>query len=278
MTPFKPPASSITPRLPNIDWKKGFNRHWHNKDPVTTHAFNALSLLFPQAESYFIAVVKEIANGVDLKDKQDLQLAIKNFIAQESIHTQQHNLYNEILKLQGYDNIVRNYVETLQVRSERYAPLTRLAIVCGYEHYTAILGDVILNKPKILDNTDADMALIWGWHAAEETEHKSVCFDLYHATGGGYLRRIFTFMAVTINFQVMYLRLYLSLLYRDGCLKPSQILATLLRTIQFFMFSTGIIWHLFQNSLRYFSPTFHPWKVNNRKSLEIWLAENNRFH
>jgi len=60
------------------------------------------------------------------------------------------------------------------------------------------------------------MQLVWGWHAAEETEHKAVCFDLYRALGGGWLRRVLVLMLVTMNFSRLFWRLYLDMLRRTA--------------------------------------------------------------
>lgn len=266
---------SISARVPRIDWNEGFARHWNGGDPAVTHAFNALSFLFPQGERFFIDVVREVVK--DLGDIADPRLArsIKGFIAQESCHSFQHAKYNQVLESQGFENVVHGYVEWLQESARKhFSPLTQLAIVCGYEHYTAILGDFILSHPQVLEPAQPDMALVWGWHSAEETEHKSVCFDLYRAAGGGWLRRVLAFLLVTVNFKLMFTRLYFSLLYRDGCLKPSRILGTLGRSLRFFLGRQGIGWHLLGDALRYFAPGFHPWDQDNRGKLASWLSDN----
>ena len=164
--------ATITPRVPKIDWSKGFDRHWNGKNAAVTHAFNALSFLFPQAERFFIDTAREFVRSVNVANDPELEQAVRSFIAQESIHTQQHNQYNAILQSQGFENVVHDFVERLQARSHKmFSPLTKLAVVCAYEHYTAILGNFILRNPEALEFASPDMALIWGWHSAEETEH-----------------------------------------------------------------------------------------------------------
>jgi predicted metal-dependent hydrolase len=112
------------------------------------------------------------------------------------------------------------------------------------------------------------MALIWGWHAEEETEHKAVCFDLYRAADGGWLRRVLVFLLVTLYFCLMFCRLYYSLLYRDGCLKPSHLARTVGQALNFFFGSSGVGWHLLGHGVRYLSPWFHPWNQDNRSKLQ----------
>lgn len=181
----------IVTRVPQIDWAKGFKRHWNGGNPVVSHTFNALSFLFPQGEKYFIDVVREVAGQANLSSHPQLAGEIAAFVAQEAIHTRQHVQYNTALEQLGYRNVVHNYIERLvKWTRSRFSPLTNLAMVCAYEHYTAILGGFILNHPKVLAPAPAEMALIWGWHSAEETEHKAVCFDLYRAAGCGAWRHL----------------------------------------------------------------------------------------
>jgi predicted metal-dependent hydrolase len=265
----------ITARIPQIDWDRGFNRNWNGGNAAATHAFNALSFLFPQGERFFIDVAREVARTLDLTNDPELGKAVKAFIAQESVHNNQHTRYNEVLQAQGFANVTYKYVLRLQQRSRRMlSPLTRLAVVAAYEHYTAILGNFILSNPQVLEPAQPDMALVWGWHSAEETEHKAVCFDLYHAAGGGWLRRVSTFLLVTMNFCLMFNRLYLSMLWRDGYLRSGRILKTIGQALQFFFGHSGVGWYLIRDGLRYLSPRFHPWNQENRIKMQSWLAAN----
>jgi uncharacterized protein len=267
--------TTITARIPQVDWSKGFERHWNGGNPAVTHAFNALSFLFPQAERFFIEVAREVVRSIATDGNPELQQAVKGFIAQESIHSSQHDQYNAVLEKQGFENVVHELIDRLQERSRHdFSPLTKLAIVCGYEHYTAILGNFILSNPQVLKPASPDMALIWGWHSAEETEHKAVCFDLYRAAGGGWLRRVLVFLLVTLNFTLMFGRLYFSLLHRDGRLRPSRLFGTIGQSLRFFCGGSGVAWHLLWHGFRYLSPLFHPWNQDNRRKLQAWLAIN----
>ncbi len=267
--------TSTTRRIPQIDGDKGFDRNWNGGNAAATHAFNALSFLFPQGEKFFIDMAREVARTLDLTADPELEQALKGFIAQESLHNYQHTRYNEVLQAQGFENVTHSYVLRLQQRSRRrLSPVTRLAVVVAYEHYTAILGNYILSNPQVLEPAQPDMALVWGWHSAEETEHKAVCFDLYHAAGGGWVRRVLMFLLVTMNFHLMFSRLYLSLLWRDGCLRPRRMPKTIGQALKFFFGGSGVGWYLARDGLRYLSPGFHPWNQDNRMKLQIWLAAN----
>lgn len=262
-------------RSPLVDWNQGFARHWNDADPALTHVFNALSFLFPQGERFFIDSAREIARSTDLRDDPALADAVHGFIAQEAIHTHQHRQYNAVLESQGYRNVAHDFVEFLQARAQKdFSPLTRLALVCAYEHYTAVLGDYLLGHPDAMRRADASLALVWGWHAVEETEHKAVCFDLYCHAGGGWLRRSLAFLLVSLNFSLMFLRLYVHLLGRDGCFAPKRLSATLVSASRFFFGRQGVGWQVLRQGLKYLAPGFHPWQCDNRAPMRQWLAEH----
>ncbi|MCF6174774.1 MAG: metal-dependent hydrolase [Victivallaceae bacterium] len=265
---------SITARKPIIDWETGFERHWNGGNPVKTHIFNALSFLFPQGERYFIRIAKDIYSQINIADNDKLNTAIKVFIRQEAMHTKQHEMYNSILEQQGYKNMVHHYINWVEKQTDHLAPIKSLAIVCAYEHFTAIVGDYILSNPPIFDDAQEKMALIWGWHGAEETEHKSVCYDLYQAAGGTWLMRVLFFHLVSLNFLLMFSRNYLNLLWQDNCLNYKTIFKTIFQLSKLFWGKKGIGWHCSWHCIRYSSPAFYPWKQNNKNKLEQWLMAN----
>lgn len=264
----------LPPRLPDIAWQNGFARHWCHDSPAVTHIFNALSMLFPQAERYFIEVAREVLAGQSTLPAAQRR-AIEGFVAQESLHAGQHNRYNAVLAEQGYDNVAAASIARLQARSRKLAsPLTRLAVVCGLEHYTAILGEYVLSHPHLLEHASPDMALVWGWHAVEETEHKAVCFDLYTAAGGRWPRRAMTFGLVTLNFTRLFLRCYLHLLRRDACLTPRALPRTIADYTRFTFGRNGVAWALLAHGVQYLQPGFHPWQRDNLAQARAWLQQH----
>jgi predicted metal-dependent hydrolase len=68
--------------------------------------------------------------------------------------------------------------------------MERVAIIAAIEHYTAFLGNWVLNADE-LDRRGADPTMLdlLRWHGAEEVEHRSVAFDLFMHVDGGYRRR-----------------------------------------------------------------------------------------
>lgn len=267
--------ATLKARVPDIDWSKGFDRHWCGGSPTMTHWYNAISFMLPSGEKFFRDTARDVANSLDLSNNPKLKQEVREFAVQESLHAAQHQHFNAVLEAQGFKNVVDPSIIWWRNFGNRHlSPLTNLAAVCAYEHYTAILAEDLLRAPSKWMESAPDLALFWGWHAAEETEHKAVCFDLYVAAGGGWFRRVLIFLIVSIGFNfVFFMRSYLALLRADGLLNKNQLAGTvgskpirnsLLGPVSF---ALGSVIH-------YLSPTFHPWKRDNRAQMENWLRVN----
>ncbi len=137
-----------------------------------------------------------------------------------------------------------------------------------------MLGDYLLSNPSVIALAEPDFKLIWGWHAVEEIEHKSVCFDLYQHAGGGWFKRAFVYLPVALDFFILFSILFWSMLYKDGLLKPRKLLQTIKQFLSFFFGKTGVVWYLLKHSFQYLSPSFAPWNHDNRAKTEEWIASN----
>jgi predicted metal-dependent hydrolase len=117
-----------------------------------------------------------------------------------------------------------------------------------------------------------DMALVWGWHAAEETEHKAVCFDLYTVAGGGWLRRVVAFVAASVGLNLLFFgRQYFYLMRKDRRMRAGQPKAASASSPRAVFGPAGVN---FGAILSYMHPSFHPWRRDNRAHLHAWLEAN----
>jgi predicted metal-dependent hydrolase len=224
---------------------------------------------FPLGEQLFIDSVRAVPADT-LPDAQ-LRADVKAFIGQEASHRFVHQQYNEQLARQGYEYTLE---PALRVRIERSASLPvldRLAITCALEHYTAMLADYLLRHPEFMQEADPQMRMLWSWHAAEETEHKAVAFDVYQAAGGGYKRRALWYLHVSLVFWSDSLRQTHHNLARDGRRFRLSTWASAART---WFGRQGLVWRLLGPGLHYLSPRFHPWQRDNRALLHMWLERN----
>ncbi len=185
-------------RKVRFDWSNT-PMHWVPDDPFTTHSWNVLHLLLPEGERQFIKAVNEAA---PLVDDPDLKAAIKPFVQQEAWHAWAHQLVLDHLADQGLDT--KPYIENLKkwgtagqkqhpewpTRLQRWWLYRRLADVAAMEHFTAVMGQWLIQNRGLADaGSDPVMLDLLCWHGAEEVEHRSLVFDVYQHVCGSYLIR-----------------------------------------------------------------------------------------
>ncbi|MBW5481022.1 metal-dependent hydrolase [Streptomyces bambusae] len=173
--------------------------HWLPGDPFATHTINVLHLLLPAGERWFVHVYKQVLPYI--KDEQ-LRADVVGFIGQEAMHAAAHDDVLPHLKRLGLDPTPYTaQVDWLfeKLLGDRTLPpgrarvwwlKERVAMIAAIEHYTAFLGNWVLNAEE-LDRRGADPVMLdlLRWHGAEEVEHRSVAFDLFMHVDGSYRRR-----------------------------------------------------------------------------------------
>ncbi|MGW0871621.1 metal-dependent hydrolase [Streptomyces sp. NPDC002740] len=192
---------TLKARKVSFSWE-GTPLHWVPGDPFATHTINVLHLLLPAGERWFVHVYKQVLPYI--RDER-LREDVIGFIGQEAMHSQAHDEVLPHLLEQGLDPTpytaqVDWFFEKLlgdrtlpPGRARRWWLMERVALIAAIEHYTAFLGDWILNARE-LDRRGADPTMLdlLRWHGAEEVEHRSVAFDLFTHVDGGYRRRVRT--------------------------------------------------------------------------------------
>lgn len=194
-------------RMVRFDWSET-PLHWVPDDPFSTHMMNVLHLLLPEGERHFIKAVLEASS---LVDDPELEAAIKPFIQQESWHAWAHQVVLDHLAEQGidtkpYTSLLRKTLSVSLGDPPRWFPpplkrwwlYRRLADVAALEHYTAMLGQWVLqNRGLDYAGTDPMMLDLLRWHGAEEVEHRSLVFDVYQHVCGNYFIRAFSMLMTT---------------------------------------------------------------------------------
>jgi len=248
--------STLPVRKLEVDLSTGFERHWHGGDAFRSMFFNALSMSFPVGEQFFIDSVREALKGLPEEPRHAaLRETIRGFIGQEATHRRVHGLYNEQLERQGLINRWQHWAQRRIERARHLKPLHPLAVTCAYEHCTAVLADLTLRHDALLAGAEPRMQTLWRWHAAEETEHGAVAFDLYQALSGNltWRRRWFTY--VLILFSLDCLGQTLLNLKHDGSLWR---LSTWRSARRFMLGRNGVLRLSGPALLRYYRADFHP--------------------
>lgn len=269
----------LTVRKLEVDLSDGFAPHWHGGDAFRSMFFNALSMSFPVGEQFFIDSVREALQKLpETPEHEPLRRQIQGFIGQEATHRRVHGLYNEQLERQGLVNRWQHWAQKRIDRTRHFNPLHHLAVTCAYEHFTAVLADITLRHPDVLDAADERLKTVWRWHAAEETEHSAVAFALYQVLGGNHAWRVRWFTYVLITFSWEALAQTALNLWHDGSLwRPG----TWLSGLRFAWGRQGLVWRCTGPLLRYYRRDFHPDThgpqapdLSARALAERWLREH----
>jgi hypothetical protein len=175
-------------------------RHYVSGDLVMSHVVSVLSAMFPEGEDFFVRAVRAHADQVT---DPELREQVAGFIGQEVTHGREHRALNERLQEMGYPTRrVDRWVGSALRRNERLLPpRIQLAITAALEHYTAALAETLLTDERaqaLLGETEVRSMLLW--HALEESEHKSVAFDVLQTAVGSEKLRIRAMRVTTVLF------------------------------------------------------------------------------
>ena len=194
------PARDITVRRPGIDHEQPLPRYFVADDPMRSHIAAMLSSVFPEGEDFFVRSVRAYRDRIE---DAELSKQVKGFIGQEAIHGREHRDFNEQLAALGYptlgvDRLVKRFLAFLNKTTPKSH---QLAVTAALEHYTATLAEALLRDDAARAEFATDEArALFTWHALEETEHKSVAFDVYEEVSGRYVERVATMAAVHVGF------------------------------------------------------------------------------
>ena len=262
-------AIDIVRRDLHFDMHADIPRFWVEGDAHKTRFFDAMSLMFPDGERFFIDSVRAFRDRI--ADDPVLDIQVGGFIGQEAMHSREHLQYNERLEKQGIgaDELVRLLKTFQEKRAKKLPPLGQLAVTICLEHFTAMLADQLLRHPQTMQKSDPRMASIWQWHALEETEHKGVAFDVFQRVGGTpikqYVRRSRAMLFVTGLFTFRVWQFMWRISKAEGTQKDWR---GWLRLLTFLFVSPAPITRMTGQWLSWFVPGYHPWKHDNRKLVE----------
>ncbi|MGC2652243.1 MAG: metal-dependent hydrolase [Mycobacterium sp.] len=254
-------------RQVRFDWSE-LPLHWVPDDPFATHMMNVLHLLLPEGERHFIKAVLEASS---LVDDPELEAAIKPFIQQESWHAWAHQVVLNHLAEQDIDT--KSYTERLgkwlsaslgdppkvfPPVLKRWWLYRRLADVASLEHFTAVLGQWVLqNRGLDYAGTNPAMLDLLRWHGAEEIEHRSLVFDVYQNVCGNYLLRVLSMLTIAPLFVGWWLYGVVYLMKRDPTITAKPRWRDWLRAAR--QYKVPGPWKLLVTvPVRYLRPSHHP--------------------
>ena len=253
-----------------VDLQTPFAARWCGGDAFRSAFLNALSMSFPVGEQYFIDSVRNGLKAVPAERQQALAAEVQGFIGQEATHRRLHGLFNENLERLGFRNTIAERA-VRRIRRQAHVDLrNHVAGTAATEHFTALFADWMLRHPEVLDGAEPRLKLLWMWHSAEESEHRSTAFEVYRALGGSQRWQVRVFQYVSVVFIVDVLRQTLRNLWHDGELFK---LRTWRSGWQLLFAREGLLRQIYRPWKDYFRPDFHPRQQDAALS-ERWLGEH----
>lgn len=234
---------------------------WFAGDSCLSAYCDGLSIFFPPGERFFIRSVAHYLP--QLTAYPGLRDEIRGFMAQEAMHTREHEAYNQRLRELGYpvDRMEQRALDELAMVKQ---PLHQLAFTVALEHLTATLAHLVLRDDGVFAGAPEGYRALWTWHCLEEMEHKGVAFDVYRivtAKQSGWQRyslRCLALVLATIDIH----RVLLANM-RDILRVRSKYSRWALFKVwwRFGMFSPGYYRRALPYFMRFFRPNFDPWKA-----------------
>jgi len=236
-------------------------RYWYKGNVWITHFMNALSTTFPDGERFFIHAVRNYEKEIT---DPELRAQIRAFIGQEANHGKEHEAFNQALIDQHklpLESKITFMKKALSFAKKRYSRREQLALTVGFEHFTAILANLMLQQTDFVEDIQGVYADMFMWHAVEETEHKAVAFDVFAATEDDYWLRVRGMAQATFFFLLITLRMQYSLLKHDNQLGNWR---DALGFAKFLLVKPGMLTRIIPEYLDFYRPGFHPWQHDNR--------------
>lgn len=278
-TAYDAEAIAITPRDVHFEWDD-VPMHYLPGEPLVTHVFNAMHLTLPEGER---AMAQGLSEALPLVDDERLREEMIGFIGQESMHASAHEGIHEHLQDLGID--VRALVEKLEWVTDTFlhsGTLTgrakeewlkeRLGLYAALEHYTAVLGQWVLDADHLEEMGMHPMMLdLIRWHGAEEVEHRNVAFDAFQHVDGSYVRRVRTALVGSAALGLVVVAATAYLYANDpsekkGRFWPLQLGSAFARGV----IPTGL--HLVTEIPVYLKPGFHPSQMGSLDKALRYLA------
>lgn len=279
--PADPQKVALKARAVEWDWT-GLPMHYLDENPFATHCVNALNMLLPEGEVFFVQVFQQ---ALRLIQDDSVHEDVVGFIGQEAVHSSAHQSILDHFAAEGLDT--DPYVDQLRwffrkLLGDRELSgskahswlLERVAAVAALEHFTSYLGDWGLNarawdhtfEPRVLD--------LVRWHLAEEVEHRHVAFDLFTHLDGTYRRRVRAYLIALPTFGLFVYRgvRYMATLDPDAPSTRRSLLREYCRA-----YRRGLIpspRSLARMAVEYFRPSYHPSRYGSTSQAVAYLASS----
>jgi predicted metal-dependent hydrolase len=199
-------------RTPHFDFST-FDANWAPEQPESAHMLDAIGIIPAYIEPFLIKVLNRAKTLLDPVDDAELIARIDWFNKQEGQHYKMHRAPLKILRENGYEGMAeyehvyeRDYDRFFAEKSLRWL----LAYCDGFEAQGGLAAPFVVDGPPSQtvygESSNPMLPDIWRWHLAEEYEHRTVVFDVYHRLYGrkrisSYFARVYGLVYQTVHLQ-----------------------------------------------------------------------------
>ena len=267
-----PDNVAIKPQRMGFEFGEKVPHYWLDNSYILSHTMNALSVLFPQGEQFFVDSVRYYQDQIN---DPKLKKEVRGFIGQEAMHSLEHESMNQHVRDQGMPvEELEEHLEVVLGIAKKLPKRHQLAITCALEHMTAMMADMLLERSDVREDMHETMRPLWVWHAIEETEHKAVAYDVFNQVGGTYAERTFylAFSTAALGMMASYFTTRMMLNDpKNFSLKGSA------RGLWRMWGKNGTFSSLIPTWLEYFKPGFHPWDHDNSELIARFKEQINEY-
>ena len=252
------------------------SKYWFNDDPWNTLFMSAILAAVPDGERW---VMQSARKQLEKLTDPAIRKAGIEFIHQERIHAREHDVMNKACIEHGIplDDIENTFKKVRMFLQKNLSISVQGALAASFEHFTATMSSVLLEHPESFKDTNPELLGMLYWHFVEETEHKSVSFDVFtDAAGGGtkaYLIRVASMASAAIAGAPVFVLPFAYLLYKD---KQLTNFSSAKRWFKHQFVDPGVLNKAGAMFFPYFRRDFHPWDDDNRAAIHAWKKEYNK--
>ncbi|WP_290867922.1 metal-dependent hydrolase [Aquabacterium sp.] len=278
MTQHHPAQHPIVPRE-RLDFNlndQDIPKYWFEGDPFKTRLFDAMSIIFPPGEKFFMVSVRDFRDRITDPKLLD---EIKGFNRQEAQHSMVHEQYNQRLRQQGIDvDRLTRWLDDLLFKNYRgrFSREYTLAITCALEHFTSIGAHSLFDERDVMKHADHRLRAMYSWHAIEEVEHKGVAYDVMNDYAKvGYVKRIAAMLHTSVMFPLTIHYFCDEMLKMDGFSwwqRRKMHLKGLWWTLKP---RGGLVAPMVMPYFTYYRRNFHPWQEADQPGYEQWVEAFN---
>lgn len=263
------PQQIVPRKRPDFGLDGDIPKYWFDGDAFKTRFFDAMSLLFPEGEKFFIACVRDYREQIS---DPVLAQQVREFTWQEGQHGMVHTQFNNRVKAQGVDvdRVLEEQKRIMFGVFRKYLPrVFTLGQTAAAEHMTALMAHGFFAS-GMFDKADPRIRAMYAWHAVEEIEHKAVAYDVFQKIAkGGYFTRILSMLQVSFSFPLHVFLIMHHMFKVDGVRNRLSVWA---RGLWWLYGPGGLYPRLLPHYLAYFKPGFHPWKHGDMRIYQHWTS------